>query len=68
MAEQPHTSLKSPCAMPSVGESGAKLATFGIQSSGKAFSGVMNQASPPGSPTEESGFGRCQENVTCPNA
>uniref|UniRef100_A0A673XLB6 ATP-dependent DNA/RNA helicase DHX36 n=1 Tax=Salmo trutta TaxID=8032 RepID=A0A673XLB6_SALTR len=36
-------------------------------SSGKSFSGVMNHASPSGSPTDKSGFGGCQENATCPN-
>ena len=29
---------------------------------------VMNHASQSGSPTDESGFGRCQDNATCPNA
>ncbi|KAK6292537.1 hypothetical protein J4Q44_G00371210 [Coregonus suidteri] len=57
MAEQPHTSLRSPCAMPSVGWSGVKLATIGFWSSGNTFSGVMNHASPSGSLTDESGFG-----------
>ena len=33
-----------------------------------ALSGVMNHASPAGRPTEESGFGVCQENATYPNA
>jgi hypothetical protein len=51
------TSLRSPCAMPSVG-----------WSSGNTFSGVINHASPSGSPKDESGFGGCQENATCPNA
>lgn len=32
------------------------------------FSGVMHQSSPSGRPTDESGFGDCQENSTCPNA
>jgi hypothetical protein len=40
--------------------SGVKLDAIGL-----AFSGVMNHASPSGSPTDESGFGRCQENATC---
>ena len=31
-AEQPHTSLRSPCAMPSVGWSGVKLAAIGLWS------------------------------------
>ena len=61
MAEQPHTSLRSPCAMPSVGWSGVKLAAIGLWSSGNTFSVVMNQ-------TSQSGFGRCQENATCPKA
>ena len=34
----------------------------------KAFSGVINQASPSGSLTDVSGFGGCQESATCPNA
>jgi hypothetical protein len=38
--------------MPSVAWSGVKLATIGLWSSGKAFSGVMIHASPSGSPTE----------------
>jgi hypothetical protein len=29
---------------------------------------VMNHVSPSGSPTDKSGFDRCQENATCPNA
>jgi hypothetical protein len=29
---------------------------------------VMNDASPSGSPMDQSGFGGCQENTTCPNA
>uniref|UniRef100_UPI00358E1596 protein FAM83B-like n=1 Tax=Myxine glutinosa TaxID=7769 RepID=UPI00358E1596 len=61
MAEQPHTSRRSPCAMPSVGWSGVKLTAIGLWSSGNAFSGVMKHASPSGSPTDESGFGGCQE-------
>ena len=55
LAEQPHTSLRSPCAMPSVGWSGVKLTAIGLWSSGNAFSGVMNHASPSGSRTDESG-------------
>jgi hypothetical protein len=47
---------------------GIKLAASGYRSSGNAFSGVMNHALPSGSPTDESGFGGCQENTTCPNA
>ena len=46
----------------------AKLAAIGLWSSGNVFSGVMNHASPSGSPTDESVFGGCQENATCPNA
>ena len=53
MSEQPHTSLRSPCAMPSVGWSGVKLTAIGLWSSGNSFSGVMNHASPSGSPTDE---------------
>lgn len=68
MVEQTHTSLRSPCAMPSAGWNGVKLAAIGLQSSGNAFSGVMNHASPSGSRTDESGFGGCQENDTFPNA
>ena len=51
MAEQLHTSLRSPCTMPSGGWSGVKLTAIGLWSSGNAFSGVMNHASPSGSPT-----------------
>jgi hypothetical protein len=43
--------------MPSVGWSGVKLAAIGLWSSRNAFSGVMNHASPSGSPTDQSGFG-----------
>jgi hypothetical protein len=68
MAEQQHTSLRSPCAMPSFGWSGVKLAAIGFWSSGNEFSGVMNQASPSGSRTDRSSIGGCQENATCPNA
>jgi hypothetical protein len=68
MAEQLHTSLRSPYALPSVGWSGVKLFTIGLWSSGNRFSGVMNHASPSGSPTDKSGFGGSQENATCPNA
>jgi hypothetical protein len=58
MDEQLHTSLG---AMPSVGWSGLKLIAIGLWSSGNTFSGVMNQASPSGSLTDDYGFGRCQE-------
>jgi hypothetical protein len=68
MGKQPHTSLRSLCIMPNVGESGVKLAAIELWSSRNAFSGGMNQASPSGSPTNKSGFGRSQENTTCPNA
>ena len=68
MAKQLHTSLRSPCAILSVGWSGVNLTAFGLWSSGNVFSGVMNHASPSGSPMDESGFGGCQENATCPNA
>ena len=67
-AEQPHTSLRSQCAIPSVGLSGVKLAVIELWSGGNMFSGVMNHTSPSGSPTDKSGFGRCQENATWPNA
>ena len=39
-----------------------------LWSNGNTFSGVMNHASPSGSPTDESGFGGCQENTTGLNA
>jgi hypothetical protein len=42
MAEQPHTSLRSPCAIPSISWNGDKLAAIGLWSSGNTFSGVMN--------------------------
>jgi hypothetical protein len=38
MAEQLHTNLRSPCAMPSVGWSGVKLTAIGLWSSGNTFS------------------------------
>jgi hypothetical protein len=47
---------------------GVKLAAIGLWSSGNTFSGVMNYSLPYGSPIDESGFGGCQENATCPNA
>ena len=68
MTEQPHTSLRSPCAMPSVGCSGVKHASIGLWSRGNAFSRVMNHPPPSGSPTDKYGFGGCQDNATCPNA
>ena len=61
MAEEPHTNLRSPCAMPSVGWSDVKVTAIGLWSSGNVFSGVMNHTSPSGSLTDESGFGGCQE-------
>ena len=48
---QPHTS---------VGCSVVELAAIGLSSIGNALSGVLNHASPFGSPTDESGFGECQ--------
>jgi hypothetical protein len=63
MTEQPQTTLRSPCAMPSVGWSGVKLANIGLLST---FSGVMNHTTPSCSPTNKSGFGRCQENTSLP--
>ena len=68
MAEQPHTSLRSPCAMPNIGWSGVKLTSIGLWSIGNTVSGVMNHASSSGSPTDKSGFSGCQENTTCSNA
>ena len=56
MAKQPHSSLRSPCAMPSIGWSGVNLATIGLWSSGNTFSGVMNHTSPSGSPTPGEGY------------
>ena len=56
MAEKPHISLRSPCAMPSVSWSGVKLTAIGLWSSGNAFSGGINHASPSGSLADESGF------------
>ena len=38
MAEPSHTSVRSPCAKPSVGLSGVKLAAIGLWSSGNVFS------------------------------
>jgi hypothetical protein len=66
MAE--HKSLRSTCAMTSVGWNGVKLNAIGLWCSGNAFFGMMNHASSSGSQTDESGFGGCQENATCPNA
>jgi hypothetical protein len=41
MAEQPHTCLRSPRAMPKVVWSGVKLAVIGLWSSGNSFSRVI---------------------------
>jgi hypothetical protein len=68
MAEPPHTSLRSPCAMPSIAWSDVKLSSIGLFSGGNTFSRVMNHTSPSGSTTDEYGFGGFQENATCPNA
>ena len=48
MAELPHTSLRSPCAMPSIDWSGVKLAGIGLWSNGNKLFGVMNHVSPSG--------------------
>jgi hypothetical protein len=61
MAEQPHTSLISPCIMPSVSWSVVKVTTIGLWSTGNTFFGVLNHTSPSGSPTDESEFGVCQK-------
>ena len=66
MAEQPPTSLRAPGVLLSVLWSG--VGAIGGGSSGNMFSRVMNQVSPSGSPTDESGFDICQENANCPNA
>jgi hypothetical protein len=58
MAEQPHISIRSPCAMPSAGWSGVKLTAIGLWSSGNAFYGLMKMG--------ESGFGGCKKNATVP--
>ena len=58
---KPKITMRNASRQPSVGWSGVKLTAIGLWSSGNAFSGVMNHASP-------SGFGRCQENATCSNA
>ena len=56
MAEQSHTSLRSPGAIGNVVWSVVKLAAIGLWSSGNAFSGVMNHASPSGSPMDNLGL------------
>ena len=68
MAEQSHTSLRSPCARPSVGRSGVKLAAIGILEQWKRVLWNDESRSPSGSPIDGCGFGRCQKNATCPNA
>jgi hypothetical protein len=68
MAEQPHTSLRSSCLMPSIGWSGIKFADIGLWSSGNTFAGVMNYTSPSGSPMDKSGLADVRKNATCPNA
>jgi hypothetical protein len=40
---------------------GGKLSAIGFWSSGNSFSGGMTPTSPSGSPTDESGFGGCQD-------
>jgi hypothetical protein len=64
MAKQRYTSLRTSCAMPSVGWSCVKLAAIGLWSSGSAFSGVMNHASPFGNPKDKYVFDGLQENAT----
>jgi hypothetical protein len=49
--------------MSSIGWNGVKLAAIELWRSGNAITGVMNHASPPGNPTDESGFVDCQENL-----
>ena len=66
MAEQPHTSLRSPCTMPSVGWRGVKLAAIGLWSSGNEFSVVMNHASPSVSPTDKSELGDARRTLRAP--
>ena len=61
MAEQPYASLRSP--MLSIGCSVVRCATIRLWRSENAFSGVMDHASPSGSPADKSGFGGCQENL-----
>ena len=61
MAEQPHTSLRSLCAMPSVG-----CTTIGLWSSGNTLSGVMNYALPSGSLMDESGFADARRMLPAP--
>ena len=63
-----HTKVCGSCTIPGIGWSGVKLDAIGLWSSGNAFSLVMNHVSPSGSLMNESGFGGCQENTTCPNA
>jgi hypothetical protein len=55
MAERPHTSLRSPCSMSSVGWSGVNHLSL---------EQWMNHASPSGSPMYETVFSGCQENTT----
>ena len=64
IAEQSHTSLRSPCAMPSVDWWCNSLRHWTLEQRGNAFSGEMNNASPSGSPTDKSVFSGCQENST----
>ena len=66
MAEHPHTSLRSPCAMPSVSWSGVKLAAIGLWRSGNAYSGVINHASPSVSPTNDSGLADARRTLPTP--
>lgn len=62
LVEQRLTSHKSPSAIQSIGCSGVKHTTTRLQSSGGAFSLVINWAYPSGNLINWSGFVSCQEN------
>ncbi len=65
MSEKLHASLTSPSTMPSVRWSDVKHAATGLWSSRNLFCGVTDHTSLFDSLTGKSGFGRCQENITC---
>lgn len=65
MAQKLHASLTSQTTMPSVWSSGVQHADTGLWSSGFVVCGVTNYTSLAGSLMDESGFGKCQRNITC---
>lgn len=65
MAEQQHARHTSPSTMPSFAWSSRKLTATGPWSGENVFCQVTIEAALSGSLMDGSGFGRCQEDVTC---